>query len=121
MNKIRLHSVEAPSASARPPLFALRCNYDYSGKYALHSRAIERAALSALFLADRVLLVPRSRNGVRIAEALAPRLGLLPDAAAPSALRLPLDPAAPLASRLQGHPRLLRRGSALRPVRLFLL
>lgn len=101
MNKIRLHSVEAPSASARPPLFALRCNYDYSGKYALHSRAIERAALSALFFADRVLLVPRSRNGVRIAEALAPRLGLLPDAAAPSALRLPLDPAAPLASRLQ--------------------
>ncbi|QIY79006.1 chorismate-binding protein [Chromobacterium violaceum] len=101
MSKIRLHSVPAPADGRQTPLFALRCNYDYTAKYARSDRAIERAALSALFFADRIALLPRSRNGVRIAEALAPLLGLSPDPAAPGAFRLPLDPDAPLAERLQ--------------------
>lgn len=84
MNKIRLHSVPAPADGRQTPLFALRCNYDYSGKYALHERAVERAALSALFFADRIALLPRSRNGVRIAETLAPLLGLSPDPPRPA-------------------------------------
>ncbi|WP_158248803.1 chorismate-binding protein [Chromobacterium sinusclupearum] len=98
---IKLHSVSVPQTAPHPPLFALQSNYDYTGKYAHRARAVERAALSVLFFGDRIALLPRSRNGVRIAEALTPLLGLMPDASAPGARRLPLDPAAPLPTRLQ--------------------
>ncbi|WP_199154006.1 chorismate-binding protein [Chromobacterium sp. ASV23] len=98
---IKLHSVSVPQTAPRPPLFALQCNYDYTGKYAHRARAVERAALSVLFFGDRIALLPRSRNGVRIVEALTPLLGLMPDASAPGARRLPLDPSAPLPTRLQ--------------------
>ncbi len=101
MNMIKLHSVSVPQTAPRPPLFALQCNYDYTGKYAHRARAVERAALSVLFFGDRIALLPRSRNGVRIVEALTPLLGLMPDASAPGARRLPLDPSAPLPTRLQ--------------------
>ncbi|MEO9385761.1 chorismate-binding protein [Chromobacterium phragmitis] len=98
MKPLALHVLPAPPNNAAAPLFALRCNYDYTAKHACHVRAVERAALSVLFFADRIVLLPRSRNGARIAEALAQRLDLTAES---GALRLPLNPASPLPERLR--------------------
>ncbi|WP_434632283.1 chorismate-binding protein [Chromobacterium sp. CV08] len=79
MNTIRLHPGRGAARPGTPPVFALSCNYDHTAKYVRQSRQVDQAALTVLFRADSLILLPRGDNGRAMAAALAERLPLHPD------------------------------------------
>ncbi|OBU87261.1 chorismate-binding protein [Chromobacterium subtsugae] len=99
MKPIVLHHRPRAGQTAAAPLFALESNYDYTRKYRRQSRRVERASLTLLFFADRVMLLPRSANGLAMLRALAERLPLRRDGDG-DAFSLALDASAPLRRRL---------------------
>ncbi|MGC0153675.1 chorismate-binding protein [Chromobacterium vaccinii] len=92
MNAIRLHPGHDAARPGTPPVFALSCNYDHTAKYVLQSRQVDQAALTVLFRADSLILLPRGDNGRAMAAAMAERLPLRADDGA--AWRLDLSDAA---------------------------
>ena len=67
------------------PIYAFESNYCFTSKYSYWQRIIYKASVAVLLFSDRIALVPRSREGVRVIHTLKKSIGLENDKTIPSA------------------------------------
>ena len=87
MKKIRLRcdidSTNSPILAN--PVYAFESNYSFTNKYSCWRRIIHEASVAILLFSDRIALVPRSREGMKIVHALKKIFDLENDKKIPSA------------------------------------